>query len=220
MRAADCVGYLEPERSIRIFAAEPGIVREVLVREGQQVQAGEVLVKMDAEVLALEAKMAQEEFEMQSRRLERLRGLLPQKFASEDELLRAESDHKITALRKQRIEAQIERLVLRSPIDGVVTELRFDVGEGIQGTSSHVATVAKLDPMQVQFNVPLRAAASLHLGQTVQVGFPDTAQTRDGIVEFISPVSIPIVNTVRVKISIPSPGDLPSGIKAILKIEE
>jgi len=214
--AEEAAGYLEPGRSIKISSAEPGVLQEVRVTEGQEVRAGDILARLDTRVLELEAKIAEEEYTMLSRRLERLRELIAKKFASEDELIRAESDLKITRLRKERTEAQIERLTLRSPIDGVVTELRVDVAESVPGANSHVATVVQLKPMRVQLNLPVTEALRLSKGQEVTVHFPDFQETRPGVVDFISPVSTAVVNTVRVKVILPDPGMLPAGTKCHL----
>jgi len=218
-QGADSIGYLEPGRSIRVSSAEPGIVKEVLVKEGAQVKSNDVLVRLDTRVLELEAKIIAEEYSVMKRRLEKLREILPKKFASEDEILRAESDSLITGLRKERIEAQIERLTLRSPIDGVVTELRFDEAEGVGASNSHVATVVQLQPMRVQFNLPLEQARHLSQGAEVLVEFPDYGETRVGVVDYISPVSTAVVNTIRTRIMIPNPGKLPAGIKCRLQAD-
>jgi len=217
LSGADHIGYLEPGRSINVSSAEPGIVKEVLVKEGALVKQNDVLVRLDTRVLELEAKIVAEESAMMERRLKKLREILPKKFASEDEILRAESDLLITGLRKERIEAQIERLTLRSPINGVVTEIRFDEAEGVGASNSHVATVVQLRPMRVQFNLPLEHARHLSQGAEVVVEFPDYQETRAGVVDYISPVSTAVVNTIRIRVMIPEPGNLPAGIKCLLQ---
>lgn len=214
---SDAVGYLEPGRTIKVSSAEPGIVQEVFVTEGQKVHKNDILVRLDTRVLDQEAKIATEEYLMLARRLEKLKKLTEKKFASEDELQRAESDLKITDLRRQRAEAQIERLTLRSPIDGVVTELRYDLAESVPGSNSHVATVVQLDPMRVQLTLPVAEASLLKAGQNVELLFPDTGLKRPGKVDFVSPVSTAVVNTVRVRIIVPEPGsELPAGAKCSL----
>jgi len=213
----EIVGYLEPGRSIKISSAEPGIVQQVFVKEGQLVKKGDILVRLDTRVLEQEVKIAKEEVQMLSLRLDKLRKLIAKKFASEDELNRAESDLKVRELQGQRTEAQIERLILRSPMDGVITELRFDEAESVPGANSHVATVVQLDPMRVQFTMPVGEASQLKAGQEIDLLFPDSGQKRIGKVDFISPVSTAVVNTVRVKVTVPEPGqDLPAGSKCTI----
>lgn len=216
---SEAIGYLEPGRSIKISSAEPGIIQEVLVSEGQQVKKGDVLVRLDTRVLEQEAQIAAEEHRMLAHRLEKLRKLIEKKFASEDELSRAESDLRITQLRRERTEAQIERLTLRSPIDGIVTELRFDIAESVPGANAHVATVVQLNPLRVQFTLPLEEATKLQAGDNIEIHLPDSGQTQPGRVDFVSPVATAVVNTVRVKVIIPDPaGTLHAGSKCSLTL--
>lgn len=219
-RCEEFISYLEPSRNIDISAPEPGVITEVLVKEGQGVKAGDVLVKLDARVIEQEAEIARQELKYKKRRIDQLKGLLDKNFASIQEIERAESDVEITALRVRRAEALIERLTLASPIDGVVTELRYDVSESVPGANSHVATVVQLDPLRVQFNFPVAEARKLKEGDKVVVGFPETGATAEAVVDFVSPVSTTVVNTVRVTMSIPSPDPgLTAGMKAVYKIE-
>lgn len=203
-QTADVISYTEPFRDIKISSAEPGVVQEVLVQEGQLVKSGDVLVKLDARVLQQEAKMAREEYKLKAKRVEKLRQLLLSRHASEDEVERAESDLVITEIKADRVEAQIERLTLRSPIDGIITEMRFDVAESVPGANSHVATVVQLDPLRVQFNLQAADARMLKAGEQIPLFFPETNETRQGQVEFVSPVATAVVNTVRVKVIVPA----------------
>ncbi len=219
--AQDFSSYLEPSRNIDISAPEPGVITQVLVKEGQSVKVGEVLVKLDARVIEQEAEIARQELKYKNRRLEQLKGLLDKKFASPQEIERAESDLEITTLRVKRAEALIERLTLTTPIDGVVTELRYDVSESVPGANSHVATVVQLDPLRVQFNLPVTAARKLKAGDKVPLTFPETGAAAEAVVDFVSPVSTAVVNTVRVTMSIPSGrSGLTAGMKAVYKVEE
>lgn len=218
LHAADFTSYTEPSRDIEISAPEPGIVQEVIVKEGQLVKKGDVLVKLDTRVIERDAEIARAELSFKKSRLTKLRDLLVKKFASSHEVERAESDVKITELRLQRAEAMIERLSLRSPIDGIVTEMRFDVSESVTGANAHVATVVQLSPMRVQFNLPTEEARKLKQGETVKLDFPETSSTRQARIEFISPVSTAVVNTVRVTMIISEEGSpLTAGMKCVYR---
>jgi len=219
LHAAGEEGYLEPARNIQISSPEAGVIAEVLVKEGQQVKKGDILVKLDGTVIEHEAAMAEEEAAMLQRRLTKLEELLPQRYASPDEVAATSSQLKITRLRRDRALALVERLTLRSPIDGVVTEVRFDEAESVPGANEHVATVVQLAPMQVQFNIPIAAAAKLEIGQSVEIELPEVDRIINGTIDFISPVSTAVVNTTRVKVVLPeAANDFPAGTKALLKL--
>ena len=211
-------GFLEPGRVIKVSAPEAGLVLEVLVTEGQKVEAGEALVRLDTRVLEQEAAIAEEQAKVLVRRLAKLKKLLARRYASEDEVARTESELEITRLRKKRAEAQMERLTLRSPIAGVVTEVRYEQAESVPGPNEHVVTVVQLEPMTVEFNVPVQLASKLSEGRRVEVSFPDLGLTLPGEVRFVSPVATAVVNTVRVTVMVPDAArqGVPSGSKCVL----
>ena len=216
IRAAEFTSYTQPSRNIDISAPEQGVVQEVVAKEGQKVKAGDVLVKLDTRVIEREADIARAELKFKKSRLEKIIALQDRKFASANEVERAQNDVEITDLRLRRAEAQIDRLTLKSPIDGVVTEVRFDVSESVTGANSHVATVVQLFPMRVQFNLPTEDARKLKAGDTVPLHFPDIPADRQAMVEFVSPVSTAVVNTVRVTMIVPdSEGTLTAGMKCV-----
>jgi len=212
--------YLEPGRVIKVSAPETGLVLEVLVDEGDKVSSGEELVRLDTRVVEQEAAIASAQAKVLERRLEKLQKLFKKKFASEDEVARAESELEITRLRQKRAEAQMERLTLRTPIDGVVTEVRYDEAESVPGANEHVATVVQLEPMFAQFNLPVAAAAALKEDQRVQLEVAGSETMLEGEVAFISPVAAAVVNTVRVKILVPDAVEkgIPSGSEVRLPL--
>ncbi len=215
-RAAEFTSYTEPSRNIEISSPEPGVVQDVIAKEGQMVKAGDVLVKLDARVIEREVDIARAELKYKESRLEKLQKLQDKKFASSNEVERAQNDVDITKLKLSRAEALIDRLTLKSPIDGIVTEIRFDVSESVTGANSHVATVVQLSPMRVQFNLPTEEARKLKAGDSVALRFPDIPATRQAKVEFVSPVSTAVVNTVRVTMVVSDDdGPLTAGMKCV-----
>ena len=152
----DVKAFTEPYRSIEIAAPETGILSQVIVKEGDQIKAGGLLANLNEEVLAASLAVAKEttesggaiksaraELQMQQERFGKLQGLFDRRHASQIELDRArtqleiaeakvesvEDDLRVKKLEMRRIEAQLEQRRLRTPIDGVVTEIFKDEGE-------------------------------------------------------------------------------------------
>lgn len=221
VRAEDYTSYTEPNRSIEISAAESGIIQEVLVKEGQSVKAGEVLARLDLRGIQQQVDIAREELDLKKKRLEKLKDLIKNKFASQEEVEHAESDVIITDLKLKLAEEMVERRILRSPIDGIVTEMRFDVSESVGGANSHVATVVQVNPLRVQFNLKALDARKHKSGDELPLYFPDINATVQGRLEFISPVTTAVVNTVRVTMVIPTANaGLTAGMQCIYRTEE
>lgn len=221
VRAEDYTSYTEPNRSIQISAAEAGIIQEVFVREGQSVKAGEVLARLDMRGIEHQVDIAREESDSKRKRLEKLKDLHSNKFASQEEVEHAQSDAIITDLKLKLAEELVERRTLRSPIDGIVTEMRFDVSESVGGANSHVATVVQVSPLRVQFNLKASDARKHKPGDELPLFFPDLNTSGQGKLEFISPVTTAVVNTVRVTLVIPAtnPG-LTAGMQCIYRSDD
>ena len=139
-------GIVEPlGREVYVAPPQPKRVIEVAVKEGDTVQENDVLVRLDDELERKSLKIAQSRLEEAIRRLAilqddlgRKKELIKGKSVSEFELNQLELQVK---LQEQQIEtaraevelqkAQIEKLTLRSPIEGVVYKLDVRIGEQI-----------------------------------------------------------------------------------------
>jgi membrane fusion protein, multidrug efflux system len=179
--AASFEGFTEPYRKIDVAAPETGTVAKLMVREGDRVVRGQSLAVLDEEVLEVSREIAdassrakgkldagQAERDLRKTRLERLQPLRAQGHASQEEidharaelavaeanLLSAREQRRLDELERKKIEAMIERRIVRSPIDGVVTKLHKDEREFVSSLSAAVATVVQLDPLRVTFTLP------------------------------------------------------------------
>ncbi|MCA9263997.1 MAG: efflux RND transporter periplasmic adaptor subunit [Planctomycetales bacterium] len=240
---AYCAGipaFTEPYRSIDVAASEMGTLSELNVSEGDRVRAGQVMGKLDDDVLQASLKMseaamnargrlesAQAEYDMQRQRLEKLIGLRERNHASEHEVERAQSqlevatanltatheDLRIKAIEFERIQAQLVRRQIVSPIDGYVTELKKDIGEFVTTAEPVVATVVQLNPLKVTFSAPVAAAQSLSASDNVVLFIGPEERQAIGTIEFVSPIADAQSGTVRVKVRLPNPdGQYSSGV--------
>ncbi len=150
--------YLEPYRSIEISAIEGGFITEILVKEGEAVEAEQPLVKLDSKLIQGQLDIftaqsqnkgrivaAQAEFDQQKERYEKLEVLskrgtsnkaeLSREFAIlktyEGNLLSAQEDIKVFELQAARARKELERRTLKSPIAGTVVKITKDVAESV-----------------------------------------------------------------------------------------
>lgn len=237
-------GFTEPIRRIDLAAAEPGILVKLFVKEGESITAGQPLARLDREVHEITAKIAkrakeqrgrlnaaQAERQQRAQRLERLRTIEPKRFASADEIARAETELSIAeanllaaeeqlaidTLEYEKARAILERRELRSPIDGVVVKLHREEREFVSVINPTVVTVVQLNPLQVIFPVPTTAALKLARDQQVTLRIPELKQDAVGRVEMISPITEAESGTVRVKVLIDNTaGHYRAGLRCVL----
>jgi RND family efflux transporter MFP subunit len=204
------------------------------------------LAALDADVLVATLNIARErarlrgrfdganaELDSRRRRLEKLQQLLREGHATEGEVERAQADvaiaqsnvlladeeRRLSALECKRIEAQIQRRQVRSPIDGVVTEIHREVGEAVAINDPHLLTVVQLNPLRVKFSLTITQASELQAGQTLPLHVSDVGHTADAVVEMISPVLDAKSGTVQVTCVIDnSENRYRSGMRCVIRL--
>lgn len=117
-------------------------VVEILARPGDSVEAGALLVRLDEQDARIArdtaaARLARSEaaLDMARIRAERARRLAPERFVSEDQLLEAETNLRLSEAERdgarselRQAELQLERTRITAPFDSVVTRRAIGVG--------------------------------------------------------------------------------------------
>ncbi len=187
-------GIVVAARSTRVSATDAGRVAEVLVAPGDEVRAGDALLRLDNVELRRElarltpdAAVLDSQIGEQSAEVDRLvregerRQAHPELFAREEReahvatldaararLSAARSRLEAMHLRRGQLQTQLDALLIRAPIAGRVQHLRVRVGDSLQPG----ATLAELNDdgaRRVRFAVPAAALAKLRDGAPVCV---------------------------------------------------
>ena len=214
---ADVPGYTEPYKTITVSAAESGVIKDLPVDEGSIVKQGQILARLDVAQLEAELDIAKIQADLQRIKVERLDELARSQRAAKEELDRSRADLKIRDAEIRKIQAAIETRTMRSPVNGVVTEIKRDLSEAVSLSSPHVLTVVQIDRLIVNLFLPPARAGKLKPGASAELLLNDTPQRVPAIVEFISPVIDAASGTVRVKFVVDNTaGKVRSGVTASL----
>ena len=206
------LGYTEPSRIITVSAGETGVIAEMLVKEGDAVKNGQVLARLDTAVLRAELDVAKAESQLAATRNQRVLELVQSTRVTPDELEKARTELAIKEAQVRRIEAMIEVRTMRSPVDGVVTEIKRDLSESVSAASPHVLTVVQIDRLHVNLFLAPSRAENLKAGEKTQLLLLDPERRVPATVEFVSPVIDTASGTVRVKFAIENQsGEIRSG---------
>lgn len=193
------LGYTEPYKTIALSAGEQGVIAEMLVEEGAAVKKSQVLARLDTATLEAELDIAKAEARLHATRCKRLEELATANRSTPEELDRARTDLTIKDAQVRKIQAQIETRTMRSPVDGVVTEIKRDPSEAVSAANPHVLTVVQVDKLIVNLFLPPARAATFQVGAEVALQLLDEQCETSAKVEFVSPVTDSASGTVRVK---------------------
>lgn len=200
-------------------------VIEVNVQAGQEVQAGQVLVRLDdndlraqvrqAEAVVAAAQAARDQAQIEYDRIARL---FEQATASKTEFDQADTALKSASAELERArqalvqaETVLEYATVRSPIDGKVIDKRVEVGDTARPGE---VLLTLYDPTRMQLVASVRESLTqrLEVGRMIDVQIDALAMTCEGRISEIVPEAESASRTFAVKVTGPCPPGVYSGM--------
>ncbi|MCC5827912.1 MAG: efflux RND transporter periplasmic adaptor subunit [Phycisphaeraceae bacterium] len=223
-------GLAMPSQDVTLNSPLRGTIQDILVREGQQVEADQPLVRLDDRLQTLAVQGARlraaSEAEIDRARAERDFAKLEhdQKVAAGDAVgrweieraklewdratavLRAAEERRELAALEARIEEQrLDMHTLRAPVAGIVERIHARPGVTLTDQDP-IARILVLDPLEAQFFLPVEIAARMTEGESVLLGsFGDAPRRLNAEVRSIGRLVDSGSGTVRVVMTIRNP---------------
>lgn len=218
------VGRAEAYESVALKSRVDGQVSDVLFTEGQRVNKGDILIRLDptdfaAKLQQLEAAAARDEALIAKTRADTARysALKDRNFVSEEKVndIRTNEAAATANLRASKAAAEVARLQLsyttiRAPITGVVGARVVFPGSAVKINETTLAVVNRIRPLLVAFSVPekhlSRLRAAMKQGEMkVDISLPsDPSQRFEGKVIFIDNAVDSASGTILMKASLPN----------------
>lgn len=214
--SADKVGTLEPIHLTEVATAEVGIVREVFVKQGDRIEAGTPIGRLDNDqqtVQLLEAELdaaslgqletAKREVEFNRRRVEEMAKLVNNGKGAFKELeryqlelhiaeakLRSQEEAKeVSRARLAKAKIMLSERTIRAPHGGTVVEVYKDPGEYIAGNVPALIRLLDASKLRARFFMSHDAAERFRKQEYAEVRLPNHIVVRAKI-EFISPFEL------------------------------
>lgn len=158
-------GTLRGIRSATIKARSADEIVEIPVRVGQRVRVGDLLLRQASQSSVAAVQQAEAASEQARRTVERMRPLHERGAISEQDW-----DLAVTALRvaETNLDAARAKVDLKSPIDGVVTDILLTRGS-VPATADPLMRVSDLSRVQVTIDVSVEQARELAVDQPASV---------------------------------------------------
>lgn len=196
---------IEAHEEAVVVAKVGGEVRQIYVEEGDAVQPGQLLARLDGDRLRLTLAQTDANLRKLERDYKRTleladKGLVP-KSTSEN------TKYDLDALRAAYDSAKLELnyTEIRAPIKGVISLRNIKVGNTIK-PNDPTFTVTDLDPLVAFVHVPEKEFRKIAPGQNAEVVVDALgAQRFVGNVSRISPTVDPQTGTFRARVEVPDP---------------
>lgn len=199
-----------PGGSATLSAPVDAMVQAIAIRVGQQVRAGEQLIRLDAPELVMAAERMQAQALADSLDLARQRHLFEEGVAARrvlDERMAAATGSRADASTALRL---LQRAELQSPIAGVVQRIAVQPGERVSAGQSLVEVVSGA-ALDFHAAVPVALLVRLRTGQSVAFAGDSGTPPVNGRIIGIAPAVDSITGLGEVVVHIPRAGQMLAG---------
>ncbi len=214
-------GNVQTKQNLVIYPEMAGVLRRVYVKEGQQVDKGQLLASIDDGGLGQQVAQLQIQADLAKTTFERQERLWNQKIGSEIQYLQAKSNYQAQQKAVNQMQSQLEKTMVRAPFKGVIDDVITDQGSVVAPGQSQLMRIVNLDNMYIETNVPESYIANVTKNKNVQVEFPVLGKTMDAKIRQAGNFINPSNRTFKVEVAVPNKDrDIKPNLTAKLRIND
>lgn len=161
------IGNIHSNQSIDVTSQMSGQVKEILFTSGQQVNKGDVLVKLDDALLKSNYKSLLSKVELVRVELMRNKLLLRNNSVSKNSVDKLQAQFNAEGAKLEYIATQIDYMKVKAPFSGSVGIRNIDVGDFINSSTAIVELEDK-SKQYVDFSIPELYLHDVKVGQDLQ----------------------------------------------------
>jgi len=201
----EAVGNVQAVQGVMVNNEVAGQIKEILFESGDQVSAGQDLVKLDTEVDEADLNGLRAGLNLAQLQLDRNQKLLRDRAVSQGDFDQISAQVTQALAQVQAKQALIRKKTIRAPFAGQLGIRRVNLGQFLDAGSAIVELEA-LDPVYVDYALPERRLSEIAVGQPVEVrvsAYPD--QLFKGEISAISPAVSQETRNIQVRALLPNP---------------
>jgi membrane fusion protein (multidrug efflux system) len=151
---------IDPYEEVWVKAEVPGQVIEVLAKEGQMVQKGQVLMKIDDRDYRTRLARIEANYELAKLNYERTKTLVKKKIAALTKLDEIEAQLKDLTAQRNEAKVALSRTIITTPLSSLLNEISAKMGD-YMGVGDPVAQILDIDSVKVTVGVPESDVAAI-----------------------------------------------------------
>ncbi|MFQ5768058.1 MAG: efflux RND transporter periplasmic adaptor subunit [Acidobacteriota bacterium] len=191
---------LRAEKQATVTARTHGVIRALLVEEGDQVEEGQILARLEKDEQEIAFRRAQAVEETLKREFSRTTHLHEQGLISQEKFETVRRNYEDAQQAASLAALELSRTEIRSPFAGTILARYLDLGATVHDGTS-IYEVADLSPLFADINVPERNLAALKVGQQVRLTVDASGRRLTARIQRIAPAVDPTTGTVKVTLA-------------------
>lgn len=181
------VGDIAANESVEVRGEVDGVIQEVLFKEGQRVEKGQLLVRLDDSKFAAAVAEGEARFKLSQSTYDRAKQLLKDQLISQQEFDQNQSTFEMSRATLELNKRNLRDARILAPFSGVVGAREISPGQVVT-KNTPLTWIVDLDPVKIEFDVPEKFLSPVRIGQDLEItvaAYP--GKTFKGKVFFVSP---------------------------------
>ena len=215
-------GNVQTKQNVLVYPEVPGILKEVLVKEGQQVKKGQLLAIIDDGGLAQQVLLSQTNEQLAKTTFERQKRLWNEKIGSEIQFLQAKASYTSQKNTTNQLKQQLKKFTVYATFSGLIDDIFKEKGTVVApGQRSELFRVINLSNMYIETDVPENYITSITKGKKVEVNFPILGKIVNSKIRQVGNFINPSNRSFKIEIGVPNQDlEIKPNLTAKLKLND
>ena len=196
-------GDVKSDKVISIYPEFSGMINEIFIKSGENVDEGQILATIDDGGLKQQLSQLQITYNLAKTTYERQERLWNQKIGSEIKYLESKSMFEAQSEAIEQLNKQLSKTVIRAPFSGTVDNIIVKKGEVVYPGRSNLMLLVNMQEMYVESKVPENYINSITKGKDVIIEAPVLNMILKSKISLVANYINPLNRTYRIEAKIP-----------------
>ncbi len=197
-------GDVATKENIIIFPEYSGVLTKVYVKEGQRVNKGAILAKIDDGGLSSQLSQLEARAALAKTTAERQKRLWEQNIGSEIQYLETQTNYEAARNSVAQLKSQLGKTTVRAPFGGIIDQVLSDEGQVVNPGQDQLFRLVNLENMYVQAAVPEVYLSKIQPGTSVIIEIDAIGKEFEGKVRQVGNFINPNNRTFQIEVAIPN----------------
>lgn len=216
----DVQGHVDAtENVVANVKSAGGIISKILVKEGQNVTAGQVLAETDASAYTANIEVLKTQLATATTVYEKQKRLWDQKIGTEIQYIQAKAGKETLEKNIIALKEQVDMTRITSPINGIVDEVMLKVGQlASPQVPNNGIRIVNMNSLKVKADISESYAKNVRSGNDVTILFPDIEKEIKASISYVGKNINALTRTFNVEAKLGSSDDYHPNMIAVMKI--
>ena len=196
-------GDVKSEKIISIYPEFSGIINEIFVKSGENVDKGQILATIDDGGLKQQLSQLQITYNLAKTTYERQERLWGQKIGSEIQYLESKSMFEAQSKAIEQLTKQLNKTIIKAAFSGIIDNVIVKKGEVVYPGRSNLMLLVNMQEMYVESKVPENYINSITKGKDVVIEAPMLNIALKSKIRLVANYINPLNRTYRIEAEIP-----------------